>query len=344
MQYITWADNVVDVVFPDPWQFTIVSPSLSLGGQSLEHHMVWWGRRCWLNLHLVKTSLFYIYVEDMKFLRSWLVCTKKWKNWEFHQTFVVNPSLVDIWYNDTINFNSVSPVASLCIWYSLLTSPSQVPGSCFTSRCSIFTLATWLIGRFEVELDPRSELESGNIGWDVSSAGSCLMVGGEMVFVTPHFFTSGDNLSVRGREQKLDLVLVHIEVTGESERIWVGRGKRPRNEWPQPDLPPGETSRLRLLQVESDLVPWSHSAGATVDSPEQWCSNCLPSKLNAKDLANLFCKCNQKGERPLVFEQPWVLPVPWPWSQDREVTCRCGGQVLGSRAGGGLTRVCRKAS
>ena len=76
-----------------------------------------------------------------------------------------------------------------------------------------------------------------------------------MVFVTPHFFTSADNLSETGREQKLDLVLVHIEVTGESERIWVGRGKRPRNEWPQPDLPPGETSRLRLLQVESDLVP-----------------------------------------------------------------------------------------
>ena len=140
----------------------------------------------------------------------------------------------------TMNFNIVNTFGFLCFQHSSLTSPSQVPGSCFTSRCSIFTRATWLIGRFECELDPRSELESGNIGWDVSSAGSCLIVGGEMVFVTPHFFTSGDNLSERGREQKLDLVLVHIEVTGESERIWVARGKRPRNEWPQPDLPPGK--------------------------------------------------------------------------------------------------------
>ena len=76
-----------------------------------------------------------------------------------------------------------------------------------------------------------------------------------MVFVTPHFFTSGDNLSVREKGEKLDLVLVHIGVTGESERIWVGRGKRPRNEWPQPDLPAGKPLWVRLLQVESDLVP-----------------------------------------------------------------------------------------
>ena len=122
----------------------------------------------------------------------------------------------------------------------ILTSPSQVPGSCFTSRCSIFTRATWL-GAPRFELEPRSELESGNIGCDVSSAGSCLIVGGEMVFVTPHFFTSADNLSERGREQELDLALALL---GLPERVWFGldgRGNRPRNGWwPQPDLPAGK--------------------------------------------------------------------------------------------------------
>ena len=92
-----------------------------------------------------------------------------------------------------------------------------------------------------------------------------------MVFVTPHFFTSEDNLSARERGEKLDLVLVGTHRGywhGESERIWVGRGKRPRNEWPQRDLAAGKPLWVRILQVESDLVPSSHSAGATVDSPE----------------------------------------------------------------------------
>ena len=82
-----------------------------------------------------------------------------------------------------------------------LTSPSQVPGSCFTSRCSILTRAPFP-RLWDVDVvDPRSELESGNIGCDVSSAGSCLIVGGEMVFVTPHFFTSTVNLSVTRKRQ-----------------------------------------------------------------------------------------------------------------------------------------------
>ena len=80
-----------------------------------------------------------------------------------------------------------------------LTSPLSQCGSCLTS-CSVLSLSPPPPGLLKGEQGVGSELESGSI-WLESSIGSCLIVGGEIVFVTPHFFTSLDNLSVnRGKE------------------------------------------------------------------------------------------------------------------------------------------------
>ena len=125
--------------------------------------------------------------------------------------------------------------------------------------------------------------------------------------------------------------MVHIEVTGESERIWVGaRGKRPRNEWPHGlTCRRGNFSQARLLQVESatwspDLTrlapPWTRLRPVMLQLP--------PFQTRCK-----------RSNQPILPMQPervvngcFLSPDP-----DRGRTGKlhvgCGGQGGGSRAG-----------